>query len=55
MARKKLEIDRDLESRNWLGLSRLARMGYSREEAIRIMKDIEAEKLTFKDVKKDDL
>lgn len=52
MVQKEFKIDKDFESRNWLGLSRLACMGYSRKESIRIMRDIEAGKLTFKDVKK---
>ena len=51
MALKKLDVDRGFESRNWLGLSRLAHMGYSREEGICIMREIEAGKLSFKDVK----
>ena len=51
MALKKLDVDRGFESRNWLGLSRLACTGYSREGAIHIMREIEAGKLSFKDVK----
>jgi len=44
------EIDRDFESRNWLGLTRLACMGYSPEEAKRIMRDIEAGRMSFRDL-----
>jgi len=46
------KIDLDFISRNWLGLSRLGRLGYNRKEAMRIIRDIEAGKLTFKNVKK---
>ena len=47
-----LQIDRDFISRNWLTLTRLARLGYSPKEAKRIMRRIEAGKMTLKDVKK---
>ena len=46
------KIDLDFESRNWLALVRLSRMGYSPKEAKQIMRDIEAGKLAFKDVRK---
>jgi hypothetical protein len=52
MKEKNHQIDKDFISRNWLFLSRLACMGYNKKESIRIMKDIEAGKMTFKDVKK---
>jgi hypothetical protein len=51
MKQKTHEIDKDFESRNWIGLSRLARMGYSLDEAKCMMRDIEAGKITFKDLK----
>lgn len=50
MKQKAHEIDRDFDSRNWLGLTRLADMGYPPEEARRIMRDIEARKISFKDL-----
>jgi hypothetical protein len=52
MKQKKYLIDLDFVSRNWLALARLSRMGYSPDESKQIMRDIEAGKLTFKDVKK---
>ena len=52
MKEKERQIDKDFISRNWLYLSRLARMGYNKKESIRIMKDIEAGKLTFRDIKR---
>ena len=50
MKQKLHDIDKDFVSRNWLFLTRLARMGYSPEEAKRIMRDIEAGKISFKDL-----
>jgi len=52
MKQKGREIDKDFISRNWLSLTRLARKGYSKKESTRIMKDIEAGKLTFRDIKR---
>lgn len=52
METKEHQIDKDFISRNWLHLTRLARMGYNKKESIRIMKDIEAGKLTFRDIKR---
>lgn len=52
MKQKGREIDKDFISRNWLALTRLARMGYNKKESIRIMKEIEAGKLTFRDIKR---
>jgi len=46
------KIDLDFTSRNWLTLTRIARMGYSPKEAKHIMKKIEAGKMTLRDVKK---
>lgn len=51
MKQKERKIDLDFESRNWLFLVRLSRMGYSPKEAKQIMRDIESGKLKFKDVK----
>ncbi len=48
MKQKAHEIDKDFESRNWLGLTRLARMGYSPEEAKCIMQNIETGKINFR-------
>ena len=44
------DIDKDFESRNWLLLTRLARMGYNPEEAKSITRDIEAGKINFRDL-----
>jgi hypothetical protein len=52
MKQKAHDIDRDFESRNWLYLARLARMGYPPEEAKRIMRDIEAGKMSFRDLER---
>lgn len=52
MEQKTHEIDRDFESLNWLGLTRFARIGYSPEEAKSIMRDIEAGRISFKDMNK---
>lgn len=46
------KIGVDFEGRNWLTLVRLARLGYSPKEAKRIMRKIEAGKMTLRDVKK---
>lgn len=54
MKQKEWKIDKDFISRNWLALSRLSRMGYTPDEAKRIMRKIEAGKITFRDVKKND-
>lgn len=53
MNQKAYEIDRDFVSRNWLFLTRLARMGFTPEEAKRIMRDIEAGRMSFRDLKED--
>jgi len=45
------KIDPDFTSRNWLILTRIARLGYSPKEANQIMRKIEAGKITLKDVK----
>jgi len=48
--RQARDIDKDFESRNWLLLSRLARMGYNPKEAKSITRDIEAGKISFRDL-----
>jgi len=50
MKHKVRDIDKDFVSRNWLFLTRLARMGYSPDEAKQIMLKIEAGKISFKDL-----
>jgi hypothetical protein len=47
-----VEIDRDFESRNWMLLGRLGKMGFEPEEVKTIAHAIEDRKITFKEVEK---
>ena len=47
-----VKIDKDFESRNWLLLTRLSKMGFEPDEAKKIVAAIEDHKITFKEVEK---
>lgn len=45
------KIDLDFQSRNWMLLTKLSRMGYSVREAKRLARSIEAGKISLRDLK----
>lgn len=47
-----VKIDKDFESRNWMLLGRLSKMGFEPEEAKKIVNAIEDHKITFREVEK---